>query len=91
MKIPKLSELPEVGQGVEWARGLHTYPSTISRAYHSGALHGSKVGRKTVLFTRQDIFAWLGLEVLTEPAPEAPVPRPVERVVAARRSKAAVR
>ena len=82
MKIPNLSDLPEVAQGSEWARGLCTYPSTITRAYQSGKLHGSKIGRRTVLFSRNDIFAWLGLEVLVEPAPAAPAPRAIERIVA---------
>ena len=81
MKIPRLSELPEVGQGSEWARKLHSYPSTITRAFQTGKLRGSKVGRRTVLFTREDIFAWLGLEVLVEPA-AAPAPQVIERIIA---------
>jgi hypothetical protein len=82
MKIPNLASLPEVAQGSEWARGLCTYPSTITRAFQSGKLRGSKIGRRTVLFSRGDILEWLGLEILVEPAVAAPAPRPVERIVA---------
>jgi hypothetical protein len=82
MKIPSLSDLPEVARGSEWARALGTYPPTITRAFQSGKLHGSKIGRRTVLFTRSDIFAWLGLEVLVDPVPAAPAPRSIERIVA---------
>jgi hypothetical protein len=81
MKIPSLEDLPRVAQGSEWARKLNSYPSTITRAYQSGALKGSKIGRRTVLFSREDIFEWLGLEVLIE-TPAAPTPRPIERIVA---------
>ncbi len=82
MKIPSLAELPEVGQGSEWARRLHAPPSTITRAFQNGKLRGSKIGRRTVLFTREDIFAWLGLEVRPEPAPAAPAPQPIGRMFA---------
>ena len=82
MKIPNFSDLPEVAQGCEWARALTTYPSTITRAYQTGKLHGSKVGRRTVLFSRHDILVWLGLEVLVEPTPSAPAPRPIGRIIA---------
>ena len=84
MKIPNLADLPEVAQGSEWARALQSYPSTITRAYQSGKLHGSKIGRRTVLFAKNDILEWLGLQVFVDPAPSAPAPRPIERIVAAK-------
>ena len=80
--LGSLANLPEVAQGSEWARILQTYPSTITRAYQAGKLHGSKIGRRTVLFSRNNVFDWLGFEVLTEPIPVAPTPRAIERIVA---------
>jgi hypothetical protein len=82
MKISNLSSLPAIMQGRELARLLHSYPSTITRAYQTGALRGSKIGRRTVLFAKADVLDWLGFEVLTKPAPAAPAPQQIEEIVA---------
>jgi hypothetical protein len=82
MKIPSLDALPELANASEWAHTLGTFPSTMSRAYKSGKLRGSTVGRRTVLFTRADILDWLGFEIVVEPLPPVPQPPPVMRIVA---------
>jgi hypothetical protein len=82
MKIPSLSNLPEIAQASEWCRVLDTYPSTMTRAFQSGKLHGSKIGHRTVLHSRADILDWLGFDVHAEPVLTAPPPRTIERTLA---------
>lgn len=80
MRIPNLSELPDVGQACEWSRRLDSPPSTFTRAYKAGKLRGSKVGKRTLLFTKHDVLSWLGFEIIAEPAPVAPA-QTIERIV----------
>jgi hypothetical protein len=78
MNISSLSNWPEIAQASVWCKVLDTYPSTMTRAFQSGRLRGSKLGHRTVLHSKGDILAWLGFEIHTETLP-APAPKTIER------------
>ena len=86
MEIQNLLDIPEVATARKMGKRIGAAPSTLYRAYYAGELRGSKVGPRSLLFTRSDVLEWLGLQAISEPAP-APVqtPKTVERLVASRR------
>ena len=43
-----------------WANPSGAAPSTLYRAYYDGALRGSKVGPRSLIFTRADILVCSG-------------------------------
>ena len=87
MTIPKPEDMPAGAQSVDWARTLEAAQSTLSRAYQSGKLKGTRVGYRTLIHTKEDILEWLGLSIEPQVAPH-----PVERfVLRGLKSRAAVK
>jgi hypothetical protein len=62
MRIPKIDNLPDLAQRAEWARLLQCDATTLYRAEKGGDLKGFKATGKAVLYTKDAVLTWLGLE-----------------------------
>jgi hypothetical protein len=79
-EIRNLEELPAIAQMCTWSPLIKKSPSAMSRAFHEGKLKGSKMGRRTLLFAREDVLNWLGFQVQEE----EPASLPPRRVLVAK-------
>jgi hypothetical protein len=66
MRIPHFDSLPDLAQRAEWARLIKCDPTTLYRAEKAGDLKGSKPTGRAVLYSKQAIFDWLGLEAVAK-------------------------
>ena len=70
MRIPTLENLPSAAQRAEWARILGCNASSLYRAEKLGLLAAVKTKGGRVMYTKETVLEWLGLEQVTLP----PVP-----------------
>ena len=75
IRIPRLEDMPVAAQRADWAKILNCDESTLWRSQKTGLLVGTKGRTGQVLYTRDAILAWLGLEIVEV------VPPPVTQVL----------
>jgi hypothetical protein len=61
MRIPKLSDLPDLAQRAEWARRLQCDHTTLYRAEMRGDLKGYRGRNGAAIYSKKQILDWLGL------------------------------
>jgi hypothetical protein len=62
MKIPRVEDLPDAASRPHWAEALRLNESTLYRADRQGKLQASRVGGRTVIYTKRAILKWLGID-----------------------------
>ena len=62
MHIQKIELLPDIDSRRGWAKILKKHEVTLYRAEQAGLLKSSKVGHRTVLYTKAAILEWLGVK-----------------------------
>jgi hypothetical protein len=76
MRIPPSDNLPAVAQRAEWARLLNCAASSLYRAEKQGLLSPARTKGGRILYTKDSILEWLGLEEMV--APVLPMPPAVQ-------------
>jgi len=59
MRIPNLTELPDVAQRREWARLLGCDYTTLVRAEERGDIRGYRPTNRSVVYTKETILSWV--------------------------------